>query len=231
MLDNTILNYFSKQNLLVVEDHYPTRELLKSALEMIFQNVFIATNGQECIEQVKNQKLDLIITDIEMPVKSGIESIEEIRSYNFKLPIVIISAYSDDEYLLKAANLGIQGYLLKPLDMDSLENTLTKIYNLAHPQDIVRINENISYDFLNSQILNNIEKINLTKKENNFLKFLIDNKSKIVSYDELEYELWGKNDEVMSINSLRTVVKKLRAKLPVNIIKNVSKTGYKFYLE
>ena len=231
MLDNNIMNYFSKKNLLIVEDHYPTRDLLKSTFEMLFQNVYIATNGQECLEQVNYYKPDLVITDIEMPLKSGIECIEEIRAKNYQIPIIIISAYSDDNYLLKAANLHIQGYLLKPLDMDALENTLTKIYNLSHQHKIFKINTNIAYDYSNSLILDGENKNSLTKKENEFLNFLIKNKNKIVSYEELEYELWGKNDEIMSINSLRTLVKKLRSKLPINIIKNISKTGYKYYLE
>jgi len=228
MLDNNIMNYFSKKNLLIVEDHYPTRDLLKSTFEMLFQNVYIATNGQECLEQVNYYKPDLVITDIEMPLKSGIE---EIRAKNYQIPIIIISAYSDDNYLLKAANLHIQGYLLKPLDMDALENTLTKIYNLSHQHKIFKINDNVTYDYSNSLIINGENKNSLTKKENEFLNFLIKNRNKIVSYEELEYELWGKNDEIMSINSLRTLVKKLRSKLPINIIKNISKTGYKYYLE
>jgi len=231
MLDSNIINYFSKKILLIVEDHYPTRDLLKSTLEMLFKKVLVATNGVECLEQVKYQKPDLLITDIQMPKKDGIECIEEIRSEDFKLPIIVISAYSDDVYLLKAANLNIQGYLLKPLDMEELEHTLTKIYNLFHSNSSIEINNELSYDYSNSVIIYQKNEILLTKKENGFFKILIENKTKIVSYEELEYELWGRNDEVMSINSLRTLVKKLRSKLPINIIKNISKTGYKLYLE
>lgn len=230
MLDSNVQNYFLEKTVLIVEDHYQTRELLKSTLEMLFKKVLIATDGVECIEQIKNQQLDLIITDLQMPFKSGIECIEEIRTQNNQIPIIIISAYSDEDYLLKAANLDIQGYLLKPLDIEVLESTLTKIHTLAYPNKIFIINEELTYDYENSVIIFNGVDIRLTKKENDYLKILVDNINKIVSYDELEYNLWGKNGEVMSINSLRTLVKKLRAKLPINIIKNISKTGYKLDL-
>lgn len=232
MLDSNIINYFSKKTLLIVEDHYPTRDLLQSTLEMLFKKIIVATNGIECLEQVKYQKPNLLITDIQMPLKDGIACIEEIRANDYKLPIIIISAFSDDNYLLKAANLNIQGYLLKPLDMQELENTLTKIYNLSHHNNSsIEIYNEITYDYSNSVMIYKGKEILFTKKENDFFKILIDNKNKIVSYEELEYELWGRNDEVMSINSLRTLVKKLRSKIPINIIKNISKTGYKLYLE
>lgn len=231
MLDSNIINYFSKKTLLIVEDHYPTRDLLKGALEMLFKKVLVATNGIECLEQVKYQKPDLIITDIQMPLKDGLECIEEIRFKHYKLPIIVISAYSDDTYLLKAANLNIQGYLLKPLDIGELEKTLAKIYNLFYNNLAIELTSELFYDFSNSKLNYNTDEILLTKKENDFFKILIDNKNKIVSYEELEYELWGRNDEVMSINSLRTLVKKLRTKIPINVIKNISKTGYKISLD
>jgi len=231
MLDSNIINYFSKKTLLIVEDHFTTRDLLKLTLEDFFKKIIIATNGLECIDQIKLQKPDLLITDIQIPLKSGLECIEEIRRENLQIPIIVISAFSDDDYLLKAANLDIQGYLLKPLDIEKLEKTLKKIYSLSHQNAQVEIIKGLQYDFFNNTIKYEDTDILLTKKENDFFNILIKNKDKIVSYKELEYELWGRNEEVMSINSLRTLVKKIRAKLPLNIIKNVSKTGYKLYLE
>lgn len=231
MLNNQERNYFKTQTVLIAEDHNPTRNLFKQLLEDFFNKVIIATNGLECLEKVKYESPNLLITDIQMPKKSGIECIEHIRTQDYNLPIIVISSFSNDEYLLKAANLDIQGYLLKPLDINTLEKTLSKIYNYSNNNSPFEITSTLCYEYSNSLLIFNNQKIPLTKKENDFLHILIQNKDIIVTYEDFEYELWGKNEEVMSLNSLRTLVKKLRIKIPTNFIKNVSKTGYKFSIE
>jgi DNA-binding response OmpR family regulator len=225
-LKSVIKNYFKNQTVLIAEDHTETRELLVDILSDIFAEVISVKNGLECLDEVEYSKPDILVTDIRMPKFDGISSIEEIRKYNYSLPIIIISSFSDEEYLLKALNYNIQGYLLKPLDIDILENALVKIYNLKNSNSF-EIAPDLEYDYENLQLIYNETKISLTYKENELLNILINKKGNVVLYNELEYELWEKNNEIMSFDSLRTLVRKLRNKIPIDIIKNVSKKGYK----
>ncbi len=204
MLESGVLNYFSKKTLLIAEDHTSTRELLRSTLKSFFKKIITATNGIECIEK--------------------------IRAINCNLPIIVISAFSDEQYLLKAANLYIQGYLLKPLDLEALESALGKIARREFKDAKFDITPDMTYDYINSTVCYKSTEIPLTNKENEFLHLLVKSKGSLIPYHQIEYEIWEKNAQIMSINSLRTLVKKLRSKLPVDIIKNVSKTGYKFSL-
>ncbi len=216
--------------MLIAEDHTSTRELLRSTLKSFFKKIITATNGIECLEQMKSGKPDLLITDIKMPFTNGIECIEKIRAINCNLPIIVISAFSDEQYLLKAANLYIQGYLLKPLDLEALESALGKIARREFKDAKFDITPDMTYDYINSTVCYKSTEIPLTNKENEFLHLLVKSKGSLIPYHQIEYEIWEKNAQIMSINSLRTLVKKLRSKLPVDIIKNVSKTGYKFSL-
>jgi DNA-binding response OmpR family regulator len=225
-LKSVIKNYFKNQTVLIAEDHTETRELLVDILSDIFAEVISVKNGLECLDEVEYSKPDILVTDIRMPKFDGISSIEEIRKYNYSLPIIIISSFSDEEYLLKALNYNIQGYLLKPLDIDILENALVKIYNLKNSNSF-EIAPDLEYDYENLQLIYNETKISLTYKENELLNILINKKGNVVLYNELEYELWEKNNEIMSFDSLRTLVRKLRNKIPIDIVKNVSKKGYK----
>lgn len=226
-----VKRFYESQKVLIAEDHDATRELLKKTLSEFFMEVIESINGNDCLEKLQSYDPDIVITDLQMPLCNGIETIEKIRARNKKIPIIIISAYKDDEYLFKAANLDIQGYVLKPLDIDLLEEKLTKIYELHHDLEY-KLADGMYYSYENSQINNKGEIINLTFKENEFLNMLILKSDSVVQYDLLEYELWTKYDEIMSYNSLRSLVKKLRTKLPCeNLINNVSKQGYKIIIQ
>ncbi len=221
-----IKEYYKKQTVLIAEDHQKTRELMQFILNDYFSEVLVSVDGQECMDKVEIYNPDMMITDIQMPKFNGLESIERIRNKNSKLPIIVISAFKDEEFLFKAANLDIQGYLLKPFDTDILESTLEKIYTQTVQVEEYPI-KGMLYSPQNSSIKFDGQTITLTFKENALLRILVDKEGSVVPYELLEYELWDKFDEMMSYNSLRSLVKKLRNKIPVSdVIKNVSKQGY-----
>lgn len=123
---------------LYVEDDEIAREGMMYALEVIFNHISIATNGLEGLEAFKAHKYDLVITDITMPKMTGIEMIDEIRKLSPAIPILILSASSEADVFAQTVSLGIDGYLLKPLEMtqfiDVLSNTMHKI-QLLHEND------------------------------------------------------------------------------------------------
>jgi len=109
---------------LYVEDDENLRLETTKIIERIFDKVDIASDGKEGYAAFISEHYDLVITDIEMPHLNGIEMSRNIRSQNRHTPIVVVSAYSNTDYLMEAIGIGIDYYILKPIKMPSLIDTL-----------------------------------------------------------------------------------------------------------
>lgn len=123
-LDKTVLKKF---NLLYVEDDKVIRTELSQLLLNFFNNVFTARDGFEGLATFKKNKIDIILTDINMPNLNGIEMIREIRNLDHKVPVIFSTAHSDNEYLAQAIKLKVQEYVVKPIDIRELINTMNEI--------------------------------------------------------------------------------------------------------
>lgn len=117
----------SALNILYAEDEAMLRESMQNTLGKFFKNTFVATNGQEAFEIFKKEDIDIIITDINMPIMSGTELIQNVQKYTDKKPIIVVlSAHNESRLLTGLINLGINFFLNKPLDKTLLTNTLYK---------------------------------------------------------------------------------------------------------
>jgi len=217
-----------KQNILIVEDEPETLEILLSIFRKKFSNVFTATDGYKALEIFEKNKIDAILCDINIPKLNGIETITKIRKIDYSIPIIVISAYSDTDTLLKASNCNIQGYILKPMKFEDIENIMQKISQHQNNEYIhknINLNSSLSFSIENSELTLGDEIIKLTIKESEFLNLLIKKRGFVVPYSIIEQVVWS--DDVMSNTSLRTLVKNIRKKLTHNIIENVPKLGYR----
>jgi CheY-like chemotaxis protein len=114
-------------DVLYIEDDRPLQEETKNILERIFGKVAVASDGESGLQKFKTQHFDLVITDIEMPNMDGLEMARAIKSENGDLPIIVISAYSHTEYLMEAIAIGINYYVMKPITLPQLVDTLYKV--------------------------------------------------------------------------------------------------------
>lgn len=112
---------FSKQNILIIEDDLDTLNLMIEIFESDFNRVYFSRDGEDAIEVFKTNRIDVILCDINIPKLNGLNTIIKIRELDYIVPIIVISAYSDNDYLLKASNSNIQGYLIKPLTLDKIK--------------------------------------------------------------------------------------------------------------
>ena len=113
-----ILKQTANLTILYVEDDAATREYFEELLHEFFSKVLVATEGAEALEKYRENSVDLILTDITMPGVDGFTLVKEIRKIDEQVPILMLSAYKDADYFIKAIDLGIDAYLLKPLDME-----------------------------------------------------------------------------------------------------------------
>jgi len=127
MIDIKKLKDLSKNlNVLFVDDDFEISQRMNDYLKKFFKNVYIASNGFEAMEYFGKVEVDLVITDISMPKMDGLELLKNIRFIDEEKEVLIVSAFSDFEYLKTAITYGVSGYLLKPLEYDLLNSELYK---------------------------------------------------------------------------------------------------------
>ncbi len=126
----SIIEFFSNTKLLYVEDNKEAREATLGIFEEFFSDIFVAIDGQDGYKKfVENyEDIDLIITDINMPNMSGMDMITKIKESNLKeVPVLILSAHNEVNYFINSIKVGVNGYLLKPIDIDQFIASLCQI--------------------------------------------------------------------------------------------------------
>lgn len=119
------LKYLKKQTVLFVEDEDQARQILADILKDIFKNVITASNGQEGLEKFtllnsSSQKVDLIISDINMPIMNGLDMLENIRKIDDNVPAMFLTARNEITNILRAIDLKVTNYIMKPIQVDIL---------------------------------------------------------------------------------------------------------------
>ena len=118
------INFTKDLKILYAEDDLELQEETKIFFEILFSSVTIANDGLQALEKYKKESFDIVISDIRMPSMDGIELATKIREINHEQCIIIISAYSSSDYLLKFINLNIRQFIQKPIDVDNMLATL-----------------------------------------------------------------------------------------------------------
>jgi DNA-binding response OmpR family regulator len=212
---------------LIVEDDKQTAEHLKSILEEIFFEVFIANDGEEAIDLFFEKKPDIIFADIMMPKKNGIEFIKYIRTIDKDIKIIIITGHNTQEYLMEAVKLKLEDFIIKPIKFENFINVLNHISKdciSKYPKEIL-LKSGALLEPFNKTILFEETTYILTKSEFKLLMLLLKNKNQIVSKEIIENQLWYGG--AISEGILKGLVNKLRKKVGKNAIESQSGYGYK----
>ena len=189
--------------ILYVEDDEIARENGIEYLQNFFEQIYEASDAIKALQLYEKYQPDIIITDIQMPKLNGLEFVKRIRQKDKKTQIIIITAFCDKDYLLKAIELGLVKYLVKPVCEKEFEEALFLCVNSLqnNESNIIKLDENSYFDIFNKNLLINEEIIKLRTKEILFLELLIKNKNRYVSYEEIENYVWS--DSVMTKDALK----------------------------
>lgn len=140
----------NKYSILYVEDNHEISEEVVFFLEPIVKNIYIAYNGEEGLALYKEHQPDIIITDLQMPIINGLDMIENIRSIDNEVSIIITTAFNESNYLLKAIRMNVDDYLMKPLNLKEILKSMNKIIEpLELKKDILIKNIELSEINLN----------------------------------------------------------------------------------
>ena len=215
-------------NILIVEDEAIVALEIESFLKEQGLNVVaIATSAKEAIRVVESNIIDLILMDIYLEGKvDGIGAAREIKSINSNIEIIFLSANSNTANIDRAIDIEPLGYLSKPFNRKELYATI----NLAKKKlnYIIKLDKEFIYNKRDNILYKNSKIVPLSNKESLLLALFIKNKNSLVTPYMIENEIWP-NKEANS-NTIRTLIKRLRAKLNHKFITTLTSQGYIFTL-
>ena len=217
-------------NILYIEDEKNIRIKLKEALELIVSNVYDCENISQAKDILNIYRIDIIISDINLKDENALEFIKNIRKNYATIPIILLSAYTEKNYLLEATKLKLVDYLVKPIDFKILNNAIEDAVQelIDYGNYIVDFENNTSYNILHKKLLSKDtnKELTLTAKEIELLEYLISNSNRVLSHDEIKNKLWIDAYEITD-SALKNLINKLRKKIGKESIKNISGVGFK----
>jgi len=223
-------------DILIVEDQaLVAKELRSSLIALNYNVVSCASNAIDAINICQSNNVDIVLMDIYIKGDiDGIDTAHQIRKINNNISIIYTTALSDNETIQRAIETDPSSYLIKPIEVQELSIAL----QIARKK--FDINENISegdihiggsfvYNILYNTLNNKGVRVALTKKETQLLAQLLKSKNNLVSFYEIENEIWP--DKSVSQSTIRSLVSRLRAKLNHKFISSVSQFGYKIEID
>ena len=219
--------------ILVADDEKEIRDLLEIYLLNEGYKVVKAKDGQEALDIIENEDVDLLVLDINLPGVDGFYILEKLRESDINTRVIIVSANREIEDRIKGLDLGANDYLVKPFDFLELTARIRALLRREFASKPSIINEGkLSIDLSKHKVTYDDEAINLTLKEYSLLKYLVQNKDKIISSEELINHVWDENADPFT-TVIRVHVYSLRKKLTAvsgneNMIKTIKGVGYLF---
>lgn len=225
-------------NILVCDDDKEIVKAIEIYLSKEGYNVLKAYDGNECLKVINNNTIHLVILDIMMPKKDGIETLDEIRK-NSSIPVIMLSAKSEDEDKINGLNLGADDYVTKPfnpLELIARVNSGIRRYTKLGSADekegknIYKSGDLIIDDDLKKVTVDGKE-VKLTPTEYNILKFLLKNKGIVYSIEQIYENVW--DDEAYAAENIIAVhIRHIREKIEINpkepkYLKVIWGVGYK----
>jgi len=220
------LQLLKKLTVLFIEDDDVIRNQTQDVLKIFFANVLTAQNGLEGIGMLEDKTPDIILSDIKMPVMDGLTFTKKVRDSNNQIPIILLSSYSDQQMLFKAANSGIDGFVLKPIELDNLLETFDRVLQRKVPtRKYYTFSDGLTYNILTEELYKNGELLELGKKEKNMLKLFIQNFDKTLTKEEIIATIWEM--EAVTDSALKNLLSRLRGKIGFDIIVSVKGSGWR----
>ena len=220
------------KNVVIIEDEsIVAMEIAGFVKGLGYKVVATFSNAAACLALLKKEVVDLILMDVYIEGDmDGIACAAAIQSWQ-NIPIIYISAFSDDETLERAIKTKPSAYLVKPFNREELRVAM-KIA-LSHAQEHQRrgdviFDEEFSFDTQRDELLHNTQSVHLTKKELELLKLFLNTKNSVLSLYEIENEIWP--DKESNENTRRALISRLRAKLNYKFIETIHSIGYKLHI-
>jgi two-component system response regulator VanR len=217
---------------LIVEDDIDVLNDMVQMLSVFFKEVLQASNGAEALRVYEANKPDIILSDIQMPISDGLWLADKIRALDNTTPILLISSYSEKSLLIEAINMRVDGYILKPFELEEVLQAIIKSLKrsgVTHQENGVRLKNGIRYNDATKELTKNGLPIDLGTKEHLLLSLFLHNRDRILTKQEILDAIWPL-DEITE-SAFKGVLNRLRKKIGDGNIENIKNSGWRLLLD
>lgn len=212
--------------ILIVEDEDMIREGISDYLTDCGYETIQAADGLDALEQFSNHQVALILLDIQMPKLNGLEVLSEIRKSS-QVPVLMLTAFQDEEYKMSAFAALADGYLEKPFSLSLLKVRVDAIFKRYY--DVSRIftygDTQVDFDSYSAKVAG--QEVAVNAKELEILDYLVKNEGRALTRSQIIDAVWKMTDEVPFERVIDVYIKELRKKLDLDCILTVRNVGYK----
>ncbi len=223
-------------NILAVDDDKEIVKAIEIYLGKENYKIYKAYDGEQALEQIKQNQIHLVILDIMMPNKDGLETLEEIRK-NKNIPVIMLSAKSEDIDKINGLNIGADDYITKPFNPAELIARVNAIIrrcsrnNISSEKESLIKTGDLTIDDELKKVVVDGKEVKLTPTEYNILKFLTQNKGKVYSIEEIYSNVWD-GECYAAENVIAVHIRHIREKIEINpkeprYLKVIWGVGYK----
>ena len=212
--------------ILIVEDEDMIREGISDYLSDCGYETIEAGDGEEALEQFFNHKVDLVLLDIQMPKRNGLEVLSEIRKSS-QVPVLMLTAFQDEEYKMSAFAALADGYLEKPFSLSLLKVRVDAIFKRYYDTGRIFTYRNTEVDFDSYSAKVSGQEVAVNAKELEILDYLVRNEGRALTRSQIIDAVWKMTDEVPFDRVIDVYIKELRKKLDLDCILTVRNVGYK----
>jgi two-component system, OmpR family, response regulator VanR len=219
-----------EKSVLFAEDVINAKTEISNLLKILFKTVYNAKNGEEALILYEEKAPDIIISNVIMPKMTGLNLVKKIRMNDYETPVILLSNHEEKEYLLDATNLSVDGYLIKPIDLEKFTQSICRaMQRLYKTPEIVSLEKNLIYNSATKELYQNGNLVTLGSKERKLLSILIANRHRTLTKEEIEKALWG--FDPISDSALKKLILRIRQKMRINIIVPVRGVGYRLEIK
>ena len=214
--------------ILIVEDDKVIREGVSAFLSESGYTLIPAKDGKEALD-LFDFDIHLVILDIQLPFMNGLEVLKEIRK-NSDLPVLMLTAFSDEEYKIDAYTHLADGYIEKPFSLPVLKARIDALIKKHYAQLDVFTYKNVEVNFRSYTAKINNVSIDVNAKELEILKYLLENKGQALSRAQIIDHVWKDTQDIPYDRVIDVYIKELRKKLQLDCITTIRNVGYKLVI-
>jgi two-component system response regulator QseB len=213
-------------HIILVEDDLQLGAAIERALERLAYTVTWLTDGRHALNALRDQTADLVLLDLGLPGKDGLDVLVEARRCHVKTPVLVMTARDALEARVSGLDAGADDYLVKPFHLDELGARIRSLTRRMQGLAANRIEVGVlSLDLASSEVTFRGERVDLTRREFSLLQILMERAGRLVRRESLENSLYGL-EKVVGDSALEVLVHGLRRKLSFEAIQNVRGFGY-----
>lgn len=212
--------------ILIVEDEDMIREGISDYLTDCGYETIQAADGLDALEQFSNHQVALVLLDIQMPKLNGLEVLSEIRKSS-QVPVLMLTAFQDEEYKMSAFAALADGYLEKPFSLSLLKVRVDAIFKRYYDgsRTFTYRDTEVDFDSYSAKVAD--QEVAVNAKELEILNYLVKNEGRALTRSQIIDAVWKMTDEVPFDRVIDVYIKELRKKLDLDCILTVRNVGYK----